>query len=104
MRFCQFAIVPAVANDAMLRRRRARKIVRLRRAGDRRKGWRDAAERTALHKLRNARRVFADERLREAHHVDDSKAFHAAPGYFLPRNSWMASMLSLIHTSPSPRD
>ena len=62
--FGEFAVEPAVADDAVLRRRFAGEIIRLRGAGDGGKRRRDVRERAALGKVRDARRVFADERSR----------------------------------------
>ena len=76
MRFGQLAIIPAVADDAVLRWRCAGEIIRLRGAGDGGKGGRNLRERAAPRKLRDARRVFADERLGEADDVDDGNTLH----------------------------
>ena len=74
--FGEFAVVPAVADDAVLRRQFAGEIIGLRGAGHRRKCGRDLRERAALAKFRDARRVFADERLGEADDVDDGEPVH----------------------------
>ena len=76
MHLGEFAVIPAVADDAVLRGRRAGEIIRLRGAGDGGKGGRNLRQRAALHKLRDARRVFADERLGEADDVDDGNTLH----------------------------
>ena len=76
--FGKFAVEPAVADDAVLRRRFAGEIIRLRGAGDGGKRGRDLRERAAFAKFRDARRVFADERFGEADDVDDGEPVHQA--------------------------
>src|ERR1019366_86001 len=74
--FRKLAIMPAVADDAVLRRRFAGEIIRLRGAGDGGKGGRDVRERAAFPEFRDARRVRADERVGEADDVDDGEPAH----------------------------
>ena len=76
LHFGLFTVEPAVADDAMFARCFAGEIIRLRGASDGGKRGRNMRERAASAKLRDARRVFADERLGEADNVDDSCAFH----------------------------
>ena len=78
--FGQFAVVPAVADDAVLRRRFAGEIIGLRGAGDCGKCGRDVGQRAALAKFRDARRVFADERFGQADDIDDGKPVHRESG------------------------
>jgi hypothetical protein len=75
LNFGKLAVEPAVADDAVLRRRFAGEIIGLRRAGHGGKCGRDVRERAAFAKFRDARRVFADERFGEADDVDDGEAF-----------------------------
>ena len=76
MDFGEFAVEPAVADDAMLRWIFAGEIIRLRSAGDGGKRGLDGGDGATATELRDARRMFADERLGEADDVDDGKAIH----------------------------
>src|SRR5271154_815756 len=76
LRLGKFAVEPAVADDAVLRRQFAGEIIRLRGASDGGKRWRDLCERAAFEKFRDARCVFADERFGEADDVDDGETVH----------------------------
>ena len=77
MDFGEVAVVPAVAHDAVLRRRLAGEIVGLRGAGDGREGGGDPRERAAPAELRQARGVPDQERFREADDIDDGEPVHA---------------------------
>src|SRR5665213_1706242 len=74
--FGLLAVEPAVADDAVFRRRFAGEIIRLRGAGDGGKRWRDLRERAAFAEFCEARRVSADERFGEADDVDDGEPVH----------------------------
>jgi hypothetical protein len=75
--FGEFAVEPAIADDAVPCRRCSRKIIRLRSACDGGKRRRDVRERAAAAKFRDAWRVFADESSRETDNIDDGQ-----PVYF----------------------
>ena len=76
MHLGEFAVKPAIADDAMLRRRCAGEIIGLRGAGDSGKGGRNVRQRAALAESRDSRRMFADERFGQADDVDDAEAVH----------------------------
>src|SRR5262249_43784246 len=72
----QFAVVPPVAYNAVLRRWIAGQVRRLCRASDRRKRGHDGLRPSFLAKPRNAWRVLSDQRLGEADDVDDGGPLH----------------------------
>src|SRR6185437_239267 len=74
--FGEFAVVPAVADDAMRVRRGAGEIGGLRGAGDGGKGGFDTGLFAARGEVADARGVLADEGVREADEVDDCGASH----------------------------
>src|SRR5271154_5604827 len=76
LRLGKFAVEPAVADDAVLRRQLAGEIIRLRRAGDGGKRRSDLRERAALTEFHDARRMFTDERFGEADDIYDGEAIH----------------------------
>ena len=81
----QVAMVPAIAHDAMLRRRFAGEIIGLGGAGDCGKSGDDMGQRAAGAKRRQARRVLPDQRLGEAHDINDRRSLHGAPAFGLSR-------------------
>ena len=93
--FGEFAVEPAVADDAVLRRRFAGEIIGLRGAGDGGKRGRDVRERAAPAKFRDARRVFADERLGEADDVDDGEPVHFVASRAI--REWPATIFCVVH-------
>jgi len=72
--FGQFAVVPAVADDAVRVGCGASQVGGLRGAGDGGERGFNARFIAARGKLANARRVLADERVREADDIDDGGA------------------------------
>src|SRR5437899_119162 len=77
LHFSQFAMVPTVADDAMLGGRCAGEISGLRSAGDGGKGGHDFGQGAGLAKGADARHRRPDERLGQADDVDDSGAMHS---------------------------
>ena len=74
------AVVPAVADDSVLRRCEAREHGRLRGAGDRGKGWAERADAArAARELLDARRRLANQVRRERDDVDEADAGSHAP-------------------------
>src|SRR5207237_446980 len=98
MNFSQLAVVPAIADNAMLCRGKAGQIVGLGGAGDRREGRLDPAERATLPKSIEARRIRSEQRFGQPDDVDHSGAFHDA-SRFKPFN---AAMLRAWLTNGEP--
>ena len=78
--FGEFAVEPAVADNAVLRRQFAGEIIGLRSTSNRRKCGRDLSQCAVLPKFRDARRMFANERFRQPDDIDDGKPVHAGAG------------------------
>ena len=76
MDFGEFALVPAIADDTVLSRRRPGKVIRLRGARDGGERWDDGGDGAIATKVRDARRVFADKRFGQADDIDDGEALH----------------------------
>ncbi len=74
----EFAIKPAITDDAVFAWSFAGEIIRLRGAGDGGKRGHDLRERTVLAEFRDARRMFANERFGQANDIDDGEAIHFA--------------------------
>ena len=77
LHFGEFAVIPAVAHNAVLAGAFAGQIIGLRGAGDRWERGRDLCERAAPAKFRQARRVLTQQRFREADDIEDREPFHA---------------------------